>query len=106
MRYCTTVTITAMVGIAPGYRAGMNLDSGACQPSLQVVGAADRSHLNLNFAPADTNNGGAAVYHKNHKNPPKTCPPERSAGGFPFRQLQLTAMVGIAPGYRAGTNLN
>jgi hypothetical protein len=31
-----------MVGIAPGYRVGMNLNSSACQPSLQVVGGADR----------------------------------------------------------------
>jgi hypothetical protein len=32
-----------MVGIAPDFRAGMHLNSGVCQPSLQVVGAADRS---------------------------------------------------------------
>jgi len=38
-----TVTNTAMVGTAPGYRVGMHLNSGACQPSLQVVGAADGS---------------------------------------------------------------
>jgi len=46
--------------------------------------------------PADTNNGDVAVYHKNHKNPPKSR----------FRQLQLTAMVGIAPDYRVGMHLN
>jgi hypothetical protein len=88
--------LTAMVGIAPGYRHGLNLDSGACQPSRQVVGAADSSFAFEERA-ADTNNGDEAVYHNNHKNPPKTCPPERSVGGFPFRQSEHAAMVGIAP---------
>jgi len=37
-----TVTNATMVGIAPDYRLGMHLNRSACQPSLQVVGAADR----------------------------------------------------------------
>jgi hypothetical protein len=42
VQYYFHITITAMVDIVPGYRQGLKLDSGACQPSLQVV-AADRS---------------------------------------------------------------
>jgi hypothetical protein len=38
-----TVTYTAMVGIAPDNRVSMHLNSGACQPSPQVIGAACRS---------------------------------------------------------------
>jgi hypothetical protein len=36
------VTNAAMVGITPDNRIGMYLNRGACQPSLLVVGAADR----------------------------------------------------------------
>jgi hypothetical protein len=39
------------------------------------------NHLHLKFLPADTNNGDAAVFHKNPKNPPKS----------PFRQSEHTA---------------
>jgi hypothetical protein len=38
-----TVTNAAIVGIAPDYLGDINLNRGAYQSSLQVVGAADRS---------------------------------------------------------------
>jgi hypothetical protein len=42
--YFIASRLAAMVGIAPDNSAGVKLKRGACQPSLQVVGAADRSY--------------------------------------------------------------
>jgi hypothetical protein len=36
-----------------------------------------------------------AVYQINHLNPPKTCPPERSEGGSPFRQISNMSAMDI-----------
>ena len=85
MRCKTIVTPAAMVGIAPGYWDGMKLDSGACQPSLQVVGAADRS---FEF---EVRAGG-------HQ--------QRRCGSVSRQIYQSTAMVGIAPGNRVGMKLD
>jgi hypothetical protein len=84
-----------MVGIAPGYRDVMNLICCACQPSRRLL-APPKDHLHLKNVPADTNNGDAAVYLRNHKNPPKS----------PFRQSEHPAMIGIAPGYIVNMNLD
>jgi hypothetical protein len=66
-----TVTITAMVGIAPGIRVGMHLNSARANHLSRLL-APPTDYLSLKFVRADTNNGDVAVYHKNHKNPPKS----------------------------------